>query len=508
MPTPFDWFGPEAGHGYDGGISRRSKSPTGSCSETMMENVGGFTRYDAEWWHYTYAPRGRTATARFPDEVNWPGDDHEMMLRSCSSACSGHVRCLAQIEFIVNTRRTRPSGSPGSRATRREISSVVWSVPQSGRRSLTGTTSPSDASRRQEQDRGGEHWSTRRSRGSQETTRGAMNTAGDIRGRVGVADLTVILPSTSRRGSYGRSGPRDPSSWSTPRAADSQTHPTWIWIRPAGSSLRGIPGIRTAETAVCTPGVRTRRVSRGHGVPGEHHDRLQSGAARGPVCRGRWRLSSCGNRGSRTAGRRRATASMGGSGTRTGPRRAANSRSTPPSTTTSGLPTSRRSADNSMAAVWCSWEQDGADGAIVLQRLGPPTDRRSGARSLSIRRRSTINGSPGSDGSREIDWRWSGRAGSRTGPGRGLRATLRSCRTAGLVRNPGEYDHGELPVGAGFHCFTARTRFLPCGRAGARRGKTTRWSGAGCPPAGAGISFSLPCTTRFSGRAPPACSCR
>jgi D-alanyl-D-alanine dipeptidase len=22
----------------------------------MMENVGGFTRYDVEWWHYTYGP--------------------------------------------------------------------------------------------------------------------------------------------------------------------------------------------------------------------------------------------------------------------------------------------------------------------------------------------------------------------------------------------------------------------------------------------------------------------
>jgi hypothetical protein len=28
-------------------------------------------------------------------------------------------------------------------------------------------------------------------------------------------------------------------------------------------------------------------------------------------------------------------------------------------------------SDNSLAAVWCSWEQDGSDGTIVLQRLGP-----------------------------------------------------------------------------------------------------------------------------------------
>jgi hypothetical protein len=28
-------------------------------------------------------------------------------------------------------------------------------------------------------------------------------------------------------------------------------------------------------------------------------------------------------------------------------------------------------SDNSLAAVWCSWEQDGSDGTIVLQRIGP-----------------------------------------------------------------------------------------------------------------------------------------
>ena len=55
MPTPFDWFGPEAGHGYTGNLTAEQIANR-ELLRTMMENVGGFTRYDAEWWHYTYAP--------------------------------------------------------------------------------------------------------------------------------------------------------------------------------------------------------------------------------------------------------------------------------------------------------------------------------------------------------------------------------------------------------------------------------------------------------------------
>ena len=34
--------------------------------------------------------------------------------------------------------------------------------------------------------------------------------------------------------------------------------------------------------------------------------------------------------------------------------------------------------DNSMVVVWCSWEQDGADGAIILQRLAPDGQKTGG----------------------------------------------------------------------------------------------------------------------------------
>jgi D-alanyl-D-alanine dipeptidase len=55
MPTRFDWFGPEAGHGYTGNLTAEQIANR-ELLRTMMENVGGFTRYDAEWWHYTYGP--------------------------------------------------------------------------------------------------------------------------------------------------------------------------------------------------------------------------------------------------------------------------------------------------------------------------------------------------------------------------------------------------------------------------------------------------------------------
>jgi D-alanyl-D-alanine dipeptidase len=54
MPTPFDFFGPQAGHDFMNlpadVIANRA------LLRTMMENVGGFSTYIAEWWHYTYNP--------------------------------------------------------------------------------------------------------------------------------------------------------------------------------------------------------------------------------------------------------------------------------------------------------------------------------------------------------------------------------------------------------------------------------------------------------------------
>jgi D-alanyl-D-alanine dipeptidase len=55
MPTPFDWFGPEASHSYEGNLLPQQIANR-ALLRTMMEQVGGFTRYEAEWWHYTHRP--------------------------------------------------------------------------------------------------------------------------------------------------------------------------------------------------------------------------------------------------------------------------------------------------------------------------------------------------------------------------------------------------------------------------------------------------------------------
>ena len=55
MPTAFDYFGVEASHGWTIGMSQEQINNR-ALLLTMMETVGGFTRYDAEWWHYQYSP--------------------------------------------------------------------------------------------------------------------------------------------------------------------------------------------------------------------------------------------------------------------------------------------------------------------------------------------------------------------------------------------------------------------------------------------------------------------
>jgi D-alanyl-D-alanine dipeptidase len=54
MPTPFDFFGPEAGHDYMNLPAQVIANRT--LLRTMMETVGGFSSYSAEWWHYSYGP--------------------------------------------------------------------------------------------------------------------------------------------------------------------------------------------------------------------------------------------------------------------------------------------------------------------------------------------------------------------------------------------------------------------------------------------------------------------
>ena len=51
MPTEFDHFGPEARHTWTAGLSAEQINNR-ALLRTMMVNVGGFSMYDSEWWHY------------------------------------------------------------------------------------------------------------------------------------------------------------------------------------------------------------------------------------------------------------------------------------------------------------------------------------------------------------------------------------------------------------------------------------------------------------------------
>lgn len=49
MGTPFDFFGPKAGHNYQD-LSQKVKDNRALLKKIMMEN--GFNSFDSEWWHY------------------------------------------------------------------------------------------------------------------------------------------------------------------------------------------------------------------------------------------------------------------------------------------------------------------------------------------------------------------------------------------------------------------------------------------------------------------------
>lgn len=55
MPTPFDWFGDEAGHDWYLGLNAEQVANR-TLLKSVMENVGGLSSYSSEWWHYTYNP--------------------------------------------------------------------------------------------------------------------------------------------------------------------------------------------------------------------------------------------------------------------------------------------------------------------------------------------------------------------------------------------------------------------------------------------------------------------
>jgi D-alanyl-D-alanine dipeptidase len=50
MPSPFDWFGPEAGLDYV--HPNPAVNQNRDLLHSMMLSVGGFTDYSLEWWHY------------------------------------------------------------------------------------------------------------------------------------------------------------------------------------------------------------------------------------------------------------------------------------------------------------------------------------------------------------------------------------------------------------------------------------------------------------------------
>jgi D-alanyl-D-alanine dipeptidase len=54
MPTEFDYFGPEAGHGWTVGLTSEQIANRELLLD-IMTRVGGFEMYSAEWWHYTTA---------------------------------------------------------------------------------------------------------------------------------------------------------------------------------------------------------------------------------------------------------------------------------------------------------------------------------------------------------------------------------------------------------------------------------------------------------------------
>lgn len=64
MPTTFDYFGPPAHHDYDS-LSTEVLENRKLLKE-LMEQVGGFSAYKMEWWHYSY-----TGQEEFPIR-DWP----------------------------------------------------------------------------------------------------------------------------------------------------------------------------------------------------------------------------------------------------------------------------------------------------------------------------------------------------------------------------------------------------------------------------------------------------
>ena len=54
MPTDFDYFGEEAHHGFQGHSEEILNNR--ELLRSIMEEIGGFSLYEEEWWHYKFPP--------------------------------------------------------------------------------------------------------------------------------------------------------------------------------------------------------------------------------------------------------------------------------------------------------------------------------------------------------------------------------------------------------------------------------------------------------------------
>ena len=67
MGTPFDFFGPEASHNYQGFSNKISKNRI-YLKEVMLQN--NFKSFDSEWWHYNLSESTKDKLANFQWKCN------------------------------------------------------------------------------------------------------------------------------------------------------------------------------------------------------------------------------------------------------------------------------------------------------------------------------------------------------------------------------------------------------------------------------------------------------
>jgi hypothetical protein len=428
----------------------------------------------------------RTTIARFPDEMNRPGGQSMKLMIGVLSGLLWATSLLAQNESIVNTRTDTTQREPRIARDAPGNIVVVWSS-----RDQAGIGSGNDICLQQFSAAGsrvgGETLVNQAVRGSQEQPGAAMNAAGDF--VVVWASLTSPLDSAfDIKARLFRKGVPGPEFLVNTTVANSQSHPSvgmdstggfvvaWdSWYQDGGD--RGVYARRFGpDGSPAGPEFRvniTTAYSQARPVV-----RMRSGGGFAVVWES-WKQDGGVPEGTGVYGRL-----WNANGTPAGGEFQLN-------TTVNDyqwfadvevLP------DNSMAAVWCSWEQDGSDGTIVLQRLGPD-GQKVGAEVIVNQTTEYYQWLPaevrngrregGCGGDRQPDDRvlsmasadppYPGRssgsglvqleAGRRAG--RSLYAPVRSGRETRLLRDPGKRNYCRVPMGTGL-C-PVRDRRDPCG---------------------------------------------